>query len=121
MNLVDAVQEKTINIGRIRKNINVTVELISGEVYDIYFRCDGQTNYIEQSAVLKYIFINENLGCLPSLVDNHLLYVNVSSGNVELKYTNSRERVPYYDGFELVTYDMFAGARWSGNFTPSST
>jgi hypothetical protein len=115
-NLVDAVYENKTNIGRIRKNFNVTVELVTGEVYDVYFRSNRTTAETEQSAVLKYIFINKKLGCLPSLVDNHLLYINVENGDVELKYNNSEEQMPYYEGFELVTYDMFEGARWSGCF-----
>jgi hypothetical protein len=92
--------------------------LNDGNVYDIYFRnSDDYDDYPEQSAVLKYVFINDKLGYLPSLVDNQLLYINSKSGNVELKEHNSNNaRPPYYPGFEMVTYDMFDGAKWTGCF-----
>jgi hypothetical protein len=117
INLVDAVYDRNTNIGRIRKNFHVTIELIDGNVYDIYFRNAGGYNEIpEQSAVLKYIFINEKLGYLPSLVENQLLYLNTNTGDVELKFHHNKERPPYYPGFEMVTYDMFDGAKWTGCF-----
>ncbi len=117
MNLVDAVYDRNTNIGRIRKNFHVTIEVKDGNVYDIYFRNGGGYNEVpEQSAVLKYIFINEKIGCLPSLVDDQLLYVNLDTGNVELKEHYSNDRPPYYPGFDLVSYDMFDGAKWTGCF-----
>jgi len=117
INLVDAVYERKTNIGRIRKNFNVTLELQDGNVYDIYFRNSGSYNEVpEQSAVLKYIFINDNLGYLPSLVEDQLFYVSSVTGKVELKAHCSHDRPPYYPGFELVSYDMFDGAKWTGLF-----
>jgi hypothetical protein len=118
INLVDAVYDRKTNIGRIRKNFHVTIELKDGNVYDVYFRNAGGYNEVpEQSAVLKYVFINDKLGYLPSLVDEHLLYVNSKTNEVELKFHHSTDRPPYYPGFELVEYDMFNDAKWSGCFT----
>ena len=117
MNLVDEVYDDRTNIGRIRKNFHVTIEMKDGNVYDIYFRNAGGYNEVpEQSAVLKYHFINETLGCLPSLVDNQLLYINLDTGDVVLKDHYRNERQPYYPGFDLVSYDMFDGAKWAGCF-----
>jgi hypothetical protein len=116
-NLVDELYNRTTNIQRIRKNFHVTIEMNDGGVYDIYFRNVGDYNEVpEQSAVLKYVFINENLGCLPSLVDNQLLYVSSETGDVELKEHYINDRPPHYPGFELVSYGMFDGAKWTGCF-----
>ena len=120
INLPDAIYHEKTNINRIRKNFHVTIELNDGNVYDIYFRDVGIYNneVPEQSAVLKYVFINEQLGCLPSLVDNQLLYINTTTCVVELKEHYNNERPPHYPGFELVSYGMFDGANWSGGLTP---
>lgn len=118
MSLIQDMYEERNNIERVRKNFNVTIELNDKNVYDIYFRnvSNDRDDVPEQSAVLQYVFINEKVGCLPSLLDDKLLYVDVRSGDVVLK-TSAEAHPVYYEGYEVVTYDMFDGARWSGLFS----
>lgn len=118
MSLIQDMYDERNNIERVRKNFNVTIELNDKNVYDIYFRnvSDDRDDVPEQSAVLQYVFINEKVGCLPSLLDDKLLYVDVRSGDVVLK-TSAEAHPVYYEGYEVVTYDMFDGARWSGLFS----
>ena len=118
MSLIQDMYDERNNIERVRKNFNVTIELTDKNVYDIYFRnvSDDRDDVPEQSAVLQYVFINEKVGCLPSLLDDKLLYVDVRSGDVVLK-TSAEAHPVYYEGYEVVTYDMFDGARWSGLFS----
>jgi hypothetical protein len=118
MSLIQDMYDERNNIERVRKNFNVTIELNDKNVYDIYFRnvSNDRDDVPEQSAVLQYIFINEKVGCLPSLLGDKLLYVDVRNGDVVLK-TSAEAHPVYYEGYEVVTYDMFDGARWSGLFS----
>jgi hypothetical protein len=114
---MQSIYDRRGNVDRVRKNFYVNIELFDGNIYDIYFRSNGDRDERpEQSAILKNTFINEKVGFLPVFIENTLAYIDVKTDVIVMK--SSMANTPmYYEGFELVTYDMFDGVKWSGCFS----
>jgi hypothetical protein len=60
--------------------------------------------------------MNDTVGFLPVLIENTLAYIDIKTDEISMK-RSSANNPSYYEGFELVSYDMFDGAKWSGCFT----
>jgi len=112
-----AIYDRRGNIERVRKNFYINIELCDGSIYDIYFRSTGgRDDRAEQTAVLKNTFVNDKVGFLPMYVENVLAYIDHDTMDIVMKKSVANQPT-YYSGFELVTYEMFDGAKWSGRFS----
>lgn len=117
MELMRSVYNERCNIARVRKNFYVNIELIDGTIYDIYFRNSGDRDENSvQIAVMKNTFINDIIGVLPVFMENVLAYIHIDSDDIVMK-SSSVDKPTYYNGYELVTYEIFDGAKWAGSFS----
>ncbi len=108
------MHKTTSNIRLVQKHFHVTVQLRS-DTYNINFRYNEAKKSTEQLSLLKYTLVNADWGYAPRHLPGYLAYLNVHTGFMDIKESQS-DNPTNYEGYLLVDYDMFEGAKWTGFF-----
>lgn len=93
------------NVALTRKDYLVHVTLKNGEIYDVIFRRDPETNVMTQEMVMQQQWDRESWDNIPKLVTNSHMYLNTKTHELEVYY----DSIPHHVPCEclLMTYDMF--------------
>jgi hypothetical protein len=114
LNVLTEMHKPASNIRSVRKHFEINITLL-GEMYDIQFRYNTIKKMAEQISVLKYYFINDEWGYSRKLMQGYLAYINIRTGFIDMKLSQA-DNPSGYEGYALIDYDMFDGAKWTGFF-----